>query len=185
MRVNFAGIGDRLPDPDTLDDLSLEACGAFTHLYMHSPAHRRQTLKELQMMLQPALDWGLYHIFRDAGGVPRAGVTWAWLNSDAQNRHVAGEFLAPADWRSGDRFWMIDFVAPFGPHCATAAMNWLRRNMPASITRVSYMRPSEDFGLPAKVVTCRRMANDRWGAEACSACDYVRASTLRRARWLH
>jgi cytolysin-activating lysine-acyltransferase len=49
------------------------------------------------------------------GEKPFAFVSWALLNEEAEKRLISGQpRLRPGDWRSGDRLWLIDVVAPFG-----------------------------------------------------------------------
>ena len=169
MRIDYAGIGDRLPNPETPDEATLEAYGAFAFLYLRSRAHRGLPLELARRMIQPALDWGLFHVIRDAHGVPRAGVTWAWLDPDAQSRHAAGEILSPGDWRSGANFWVMELIAPFGQETGSAVACWLRRTLPASIRRVNYLRYTPDQTRVARIVTCTRGPNDQWRARLLTA----------------
>jgi cytolysin-activating lysine-acyltransferase len=39
--------------------------------------------------------------------------TWAYLNAAAEEKVITGEPLAPEDWRSGDRLWIVDLIAPY------------------------------------------------------------------------
>lgn len=49
------------------------------------------------------------------GQTPLAFVSRARLSPAAVTRYRQPPYhLAPSDWRSGDRVWIIDLVAPFG-----------------------------------------------------------------------
>jgi cytolysin-activating lysine-acyltransferase len=40
---------------------------------------------------------------------------WAFVNDVVEERLKSGHArLAPADWKSGDKLWLVDIVAPFG-----------------------------------------------------------------------
>lgn len=46
---------------------------------------------------------------------PFAFATWALLDEEAEKRILSGQVrLRPTDWRSGNKLWLIDIVAPFG-----------------------------------------------------------------------
>jgi cytolysin-activating lysine-acyltransferase len=48
-------------------------------------------------------------------GRPIGFATWAFVDEERENRLKAGQVrLAPGEWRSGDRVWLYDLVAPFG-----------------------------------------------------------------------
>jgi cytolysin-activating lysine-acyltransferase len=41
------------------------------------------------------------------------------VNDEAEERLKSGHArLAPADWKSGEKLWLVDIVAPFGGHDA-------------------------------------------------------------------
>jgi cytolysin-activating lysine-acyltransferase len=40
---------------------------------------------------------------------------WAFVNDQVEERLKSGHArLAPADWKSGDKLWLVDIMAPFG-----------------------------------------------------------------------
>jgi cytolysin-activating lysine-acyltransferase len=70
-------------------------------------------------------------------------VTWARV-SDAidQRLRSAAPVIAPHEWGSGDKLWLIDVVAPFGdaPGIARQAL----REMPGSYTSANAWLPGAD-----------------------------------------
>jgi cytolysin-activating lysine-acyltransferase len=90
----------------------LRVYGDFMFLAFRSQWHARMNVANLRSAFEPPIEMEQYRIFR-FDGVPRGLITWAWLSADAERRYVAGELLAPADWRSGDRLWLIDMIAPY------------------------------------------------------------------------
>ncbi|MBA5777673.1 toxin-activating lysine-acyltransferase [Stappia sp. F7233] len=48
--------------------------------------------------------------------VPIGFASWAYLGEEPAERIVKKGIrrLMPTDWKSGDEFWLIDFIAPLG-----------------------------------------------------------------------
>ena len=90
----------------------LRIYGDFLYLSLRNPRYLRMSVSNLRSAIEPPIELGPYKIFR-FDEVPRGLITWAWFNHDAEKRYVAGELLAPQDWRSGDHLWLIDIVAPY------------------------------------------------------------------------
>lgn len=104
-----------------------EAFGAVTWLWMQSPDHRTLPLQALQQLLLPAIQTGQYlllHARTPTGSQPVAYMGWAHLNAEAESRYLAHPLrgLQPADWRTGDRMWVTDWLTPFGHAHALRAM---------------------------------------------------------------
>ena len=99
-----------------------------------------------------------------AEGVPTAMVTWAWLSSEVEQEvHQMGRALTEDEWRSGDRLFFNDWIAPYGNirsamhdiavnvfpnHTATS----IRRNKDGSIRKINYwkgiaVRQQQEVGL--------------------------------------
>ncbi len=71
--------------------------------------------------------------------------------------------LAPSDWRSGDRFWLIEVVAPYGQGSGPDMIHWLKEHLPESVDRFRFARVGR--GATAKrIVESRRLVGARWGA---------------------
>jgi cytolysin-activating lysine-acyltransferase len=90
------------------------AFGQIVWLLMSSPLHRQTFLADLERTILPALMCQQYRIFKHRQ-VPVGFVTWAYVNDEIDARFLAGKpVLKPEEWRSGDRIWVVDLVAPFG-----------------------------------------------------------------------
>ncbi len=96
----------------------LAALGEVAWLMAHSPLHRGWPLDSLLQWVAPALalrQCRVYH--RDRR--PVAYVSWAWLSKEVEEAYVLNpRSLRPEDWRSGERLWAIDLVAPSGDGAA-------------------------------------------------------------------
>ncbi len=99
-------------DSDTCTGLSM--LGEIAWLMAHSPLHRSWPLESLLQWVAPALalkQCRAYH----RSNKPVAYVSWAWLSKDAEEAYVLNpRSLTPANWKSGQRLWIIDLIAPFG-----------------------------------------------------------------------
>lgn len=79
-----------------------------------SALHRNMPLWKLEQWLLPPIVLGQYRLYR-RDGRPTAFFTFGYLSAEVEARYVQSpQSLQPADWRSGDRLWVMDFVAPFG-----------------------------------------------------------------------
>ena len=42
-------------------------------------------------------------------------ISWAYFSLQKEREYQQGQFtISTSDWRSGDRLWFVDFIAPFG-----------------------------------------------------------------------
>ena len=96
------------PTPQTISHLF----GEIVWLMTQSPLHRHFALAELEWMVMPALLLNQFRVFHD-NGRPIGAATWAYLSEDAETK-ISSNFpkLRPDEWKSGDRCWLVDLVAP-------------------------------------------------------------------------
>ncbi len=91
-----------------------EALGAVTWLLMRSVAHKHLFAADFEWLIIPPLQLMQFRIFRDDKR-PLGYVSWALVDETVEARLMQGVTkLAPKDWNSGDRLWIVDVVAPFG-----------------------------------------------------------------------
>jgi cytolysin-activating lysine-acyltransferase len=88
--------------------------GEMLWLYSMSEIHRKWPISAMHQWLLPALMHKQYRIYHQ-GKKPVGFVTWAYLSKEIEEAYVRSPgTLQPKDWNSGDRGWMLDFIAPFG-----------------------------------------------------------------------
>jgi cytolysin-activating lysine-acyltransferase len=88
------------------------ALGQAIWVAMHSPSHRHLFLADLEWALIPPVRLRQIRFFGQDGAID-GFATWAMVSEEVEKRLLSGNRrLAPADWRSGDRAWLIDLVAP-------------------------------------------------------------------------
>lgn len=88
--------------------------GAAVWLMAQSPAHKHIFVGDLIWMIMPPIELDQFKLYR-SGIQPVAFASWAKLSAEAEarlNGHTAR--LAPVDWASGERYWLVDLIAPFG-----------------------------------------------------------------------
>jgi len=112
-----------------------EALGQITWLLTQSPVHKHLKLADLEWSIMPALLHEQFRIFRFGPlpgldgidpenflpGVTREGLEqmplgvalWGWLSEGAEQKVEQGERLDPAEWKSGDRLWLLELIVPF------------------------------------------------------------------------
>ena len=134
---------NQVRDPEYPTEERLRIYGDFSFLAMRNPLHRKMPGSILRDALEPPILLGQYKIFR-FDGVPRGALTWAWLSEDSEKKYLNGHGFHLADWRSGDRLWLIDFIAPY-PGLARGIAKWMRRpgNMPEPV--FAYRRVNEQM----------------------------------------
>lgn len=92
----------------------LPAMGPVIMLYLQSSHRRYQFIGDLEWLLLPPLVLGQCKLYMKKE-YPISFVSWAFLDETAEKRLFAnGGKLRPEDWKSGDRLWLMDVVAPFG-----------------------------------------------------------------------
>ncbi|MBK4717008.1 MULTISPECIES: toxin-activating lysine-acyltransferase [Tenebrionibacter/Tenebrionicola group] len=92
-----------------------EILGAAVWLWMHSPMHRDAPLHALPTVLLPVIKHQQYALVSQ-GERPVFFLSWMWLNAQSETRYLTEPvvMIREEDWRSGDRMWLRDFIAPFG-----------------------------------------------------------------------
>lgn len=108
-----------------------EIFGLTVLLWTQTPHQRDMPLHALTDWLLPALKTGQFALaYQLEAGAPKpvAYFSWAGLDSftESQYVHSAHQHLAVSAWSSGDRNWIIDFIAPYG-HAPEFARTILRQ----------------------------------------------------------
>lgn len=92
----------------------LPLAGPVLWLYLHAPSHRHLFFADAEWLVLPPLVLGQSKVYLK-DDAPLAYASWAWVSNEVEQRLLKGQTrLAPADWKSGDRLWLVDLVAPFG-----------------------------------------------------------------------
>lgn len=92
----------------------LPLLGPVVWLYMHAPSHKHLFVTDIEWMIVPPMTLNQYKLYMKEEA-PLAYASWAFVDENTEKRFLSGRVrLAPKDWKSGDRLWLVDLVAPFG-----------------------------------------------------------------------
>lgn len=91
--------------------------GEMTWLLTQSPLHKAFAIGDLEWLIMPAIAHRQFYVFRD-GEKPVGLALWAKCDSQAEGKLEAGMIepenrLTLDEWKSGDRIWLVDLIAPF------------------------------------------------------------------------
>jgi hemolysin-activating ACP:hemolysin acyltransferase len=104
-------------DPAKLAELegaSIKLLGQVTWLLSLSPQHRYMFLADFEWRIRPAIVLRQCRLFHSKGRVV-AFVSWAYVSDEVAGRlQLMPGRLAPQEWRGGNKFMLVDVVAPFG-----------------------------------------------------------------------
>lgn len=120
-----------------------EVLGSVVWLWMHSPSHRDMPLHALSALLLPAIKHRQFILAAQAGRAVFY-LSWASLSLEAEQRYLQQHptLMPDVDWNSGERMWILDWVAPFGH--TSVAYSLLRRQLFANrLARMLYHRGDE------------------------------------------
>ena len=89
--------------------------GVVTLLALRSQNHRFLFTSDLEWLVMPPIALKQFRIFRqEKQNAAIAFVSWAAINETIEKRLLSGAVkLAPKEWNSGNRLWIIDVISPF------------------------------------------------------------------------
>ncbi|RED43329.1 toxin-activating lysine-acyltransferase [Aestuariispira insulae] len=97
-----------------------QVLGEISWMMSMSPTHRYFFLADLEWLVMTPVMLNQFRIYRDDNGKPAGLVLWASVSEEVEKRLESGATrLAPQDWKSGDRLWVVDVVDLMGgkaPH---------------------------------------------------------------------
>jgi cytolysin-activating lysine-acyltransferase len=86
--------------------------GEIVWLMSQSPLHKHFAIADLEWMVMPALLLTQYRLFHQEGR-PIGAALWAFLSEEAEAKlSLVPVRLRPDEWKSGDRCWLMDLIAP-------------------------------------------------------------------------
>lgn len=101
----------------------VELMGDITWLWMNSQLHASWPVLVLERHVLPAIDRCQFLMMRHRNGVPLAYVSWARLDESREKKYLKDPLsLCLDDWSSGDRMWLMDWIAPFGGSARIASI---------------------------------------------------------------
>ena len=90
--------------------------GEIVWLMSQSPAHKTFFISDLEWMIMVPVMLQQFRIFYDQQK-PIGVALWGFVNDEVEARLSTGNArLQPQDWKSGEKLWVIEIIAPFGGH---------------------------------------------------------------------
>ena len=92
-----------------------EIFGMMVWLWMHSETRQGAPIRALSSLMLPVIKNQQYVLLTDHSQ-PIAYMAWAELSPELEAAYLqhSNALKTPEDWRSGDRYWITDWIAPFG-----------------------------------------------------------------------
>lgn len=165
-----------------------EAVGQVVWLLSQSPVHKELKIKDLEWSIMPAIVHEQFRVFRFgplkgtenfsfpspvAGGITKEGIEkmplgvaiWAKLSEAAEAKLERSEHLTLAEWKSGDRLWLVELISPFATKENRLQEIMLMDLMkgPFSATPFSLHRTDPATGKREKIVMSNHVAGARAG----------------------
>ena len=106
---------DAQPEQTTDQSKTLSTVlGEIIWLMTRSTNHRYYFITDLEWMVLQPVSLGQFRVFHGEE-FPVGVFFWAYVNEEVEKRLSEGIVrLSPDDWKSGDRLWLVDVIAPFG-----------------------------------------------------------------------
>ncbi len=88
--------------------------GEIVWLMSQSPLHKQFFISDLEWFVMAPILMQQFRLFY-AKNKPIGVVLWARVSPEVEARLAAGtNKLRPQDWKSGDKLWVVEVIAPFG-----------------------------------------------------------------------
>lgn len=105
-------------EPIRGEHTNMSMLGEIVWLMAHSKLHQDWPIASIFQWVMPALMHKQCRLYR-RNGRPVAYVAWARMSKEVEENYVLNpKSLQPKDWTSGDRNWLVDWIAPFGDSAA-------------------------------------------------------------------
>jgi cytolysin-activating lysine-acyltransferase len=92
--------------------------GEIVWLFSQSPKHKNFFVSDLEWLVMTPILLKQFRVFY-APDRPIGVALWGYVNDEVEERLMGGHArLAPPDWKSGEKLWLVDIVAPHGGYDA-------------------------------------------------------------------
>jgi cytolysin-activating lysine-acyltransferase len=102
------------PAPTGAAKKTSEVLGEIVWLMSQSPLHKQFFISDLEWFVMTPMLLQQFRLFYDKAK-PIGVVFWGTVSEEVEARLAAGTSrMRPQDWKSGDRLWVVEAIAPFG-----------------------------------------------------------------------
>ena len=104
----------RNPVPQNTSKTTAGVLGELVWLMSQSALHKSFFISDLEWFIMTPVYLQQFRLYYDPQK-PIGAVLWGSLSDEVEARLVAGESkMRPQDWKSGDKLWVVEVIAPFG-----------------------------------------------------------------------
>jgi cytolysin-activating lysine-acyltransferase len=102
------------PAPAGAAKKTSEVLGEIVWLMSQSPLHKQFFISDLEWLVMTPMLLQQFRLFYDKDK-PIGVLFWGTVSEEVEARLAAGTSrMRPQDWKSGDRLWVVEVIAPFG-----------------------------------------------------------------------
>ena len=102
------------PAPEGAAKKMSEVLGEIVWLMSQSPLHKQLFISDTEWLVMTPMLLQQFRLFYD-NQKPVGVIFWANASEEVEARLAAGTTrMRPQDWKSGDRLWVVEAIAPFG-----------------------------------------------------------------------
>ena len=102
------------PAPAGAAKKTSEVLGEIVWLMSQSPLHKQLFISDTEWLVMTPMLLQQFRLFYDKQK-PVGVIFWASVSEEVEARLGAGTTrMRPQDWKSGDRLWVVEAIAPFG-----------------------------------------------------------------------
>jgi cytolysin-activating lysine-acyltransferase len=102
------------PAPAGAAKKTSEVLGEIVWLMSQSPLHKQLFISDTEWLVMTPMLLQQFRLFYDKAK-PVGVIFWASVSEEVEARLAAGTTrMRPQDWKSGDRLWVVEAIAPFG-----------------------------------------------------------------------
>ena len=144
MNDNTAKPIDTAAAEQPLAPTNMTMLGDVVWLMAHSKLHRDWPIGSIFQWVVPAMLHKQCRLYRSDDGRPVAYVAWARMSREVEEAYVLNpRSLNHKDWTSGDRGWLVDWIAPFG-HSAQVIQGLREGLFKDEVGRALRVKPGSD-----------------------------------------
>jgi cytolysin-activating lysine-acyltransferase len=102
------------PAPAGAAKKTSEVLGEIVWLMSQSPLHKQLFISDTEWLVMTPMLLQQFRLFYDKAK-PVGVIFWASVSEEVEARLAVGTTrMRPQDWKSGDRLWVVEAIAPFG-----------------------------------------------------------------------
>lgn len=121
--------------------------GKVAWLWGSSPMHQSWAVGALMRYALPAIEFNQYFLL-EQDGFPVGYCSWAFMSTPSEYTLIKhSDQLQAPDWKSGNRVWIVDWMAPFNKDHNRMLRNLVAEKFKDEVGRSFSVRPNRKNGI--------------------------------------